>query len=115
MLKDSFLAEPVLVGRESELAELQAALKSAFSGKGKTIFVSGEAGCGKTRITREFLEIARKNEPAVLTGWCLSNAAVPYFPFVEAFDSYLSSNQDAANGVCGSVRLKVVVAGNKPF
>jgi tetratricopeptide (TPR) repeat protein len=105
MLKNSFLTEPILVGRESELLELQAALNSAFSGKGETIFVSGEAGCGKTRITNEFLEIARKNDVSVLTGWCLSNAAVPYFPFVEAFDSYLSSNEDAALSVSDQLGL----------
>ena len=57
-----------------------------FLGRGITVFISGEAGCGKTRLTKEFLEIAKKREITVLTGWCLSNATVPYFPFIEAFD-----------------------------
>jgi tetratricopeptide (TPR) repeat protein len=92
-LKSSLLAEPVLVGREQELAKLQSYLDSAIEGKGATIFVSGEAGSGKTRLTNEFLLLAKKKGVKVLTGWCLSNAAVPYFPFIEAFESYLSDSE----------------------
>jgi hypothetical protein len=42
MLKAGVLAEPVLVGRERELAELNAFLDSALEGKGTTVFVSAE-------------------------------------------------------------------------
>ena len=54
-MKAGVLAEPVLVGRESELEELIRCLDSVFEGKGKTVFVSGEAGTGKTRIVRKLL------------------------------------------------------------
>ena len=84
------LAEPVLVGREQELADLQRYLELAKEGKGTTVLVSGEAGSGKTRLVDEFLDTAKKRNFTVLSGWCLSNAAVPYFPFVEAFESYSS-------------------------
>jgi hypothetical protein len=40
MLKAGVLAEPVLVGRERELKELQSFLYSAVEGKGTTIFIS---------------------------------------------------------------------------
>jgi tetratricopeptide (TPR) repeat protein/KaiC/GvpD/RAD55 family RecA-like ATPase len=93
-LKARVLAEPVLVGRERELEELMRCLDSAFEGKGTTVFVSGEAGSGKTRITTEFLRLAREKGVAVLAGWCLSNAAVPYFPFVEAFKSYFAATDN---------------------
>jgi tetratricopeptide (TPR) repeat protein len=92
-LKLGILAESILVGRDPELEELNVALNSTIEGKGSTIFISGEAGCGKTRITNEFLEIARKKGATILTGWCLSNAAVPYFPFVEAFESFFAENE----------------------
>jgi predicted ATPase len=88
------LAEPVLVGREHELEELQSSLNSAINGKGTTIFVSGEAGAGKTRLVTEFLNQAKKQEVTILTGWCLNNAAVPYFPFFEAFNRYFSSEPE---------------------
>ena len=88
-LKSDVLAEPVLVGRERELEELQSLLNSAVEGKGTTVFISGEAGSGKTRLANEFLRVAKqKKGVAVLTGGCLSNAAAPYLPFVEAFKSY---------------------------
>ena len=91
-MKSGLLAEPVLVGRERELEELQRYLELSVEGKGTTVFVSGEAGTGKTRLVNEFLSLARqKNRITVLTGWCLSNADVPYFPFIEAFSAYYST------------------------
>ena len=94
-MSPDILAEPILVGREQELEELTGFLTSAIEGKGTTVFISGEAGSGKTRLLTEFLKIAKQkhNQLTVLTGWCLSDAAIPYFPFVEAFDSYFSTNQ----------------------
>ena len=95
--KTAILAEPILVGRERELEELKSFLDSAVEGKGKTVFVLGEAGSGKTRLVTEFLNRAKKQGVTALTGWCLSNAAVPYFPFFEAFNAYLSGVQCEEN------------------
>ncbi len=95
------LVEPVLVGREKEFRALQCHLDLAFEGKGTTVFVSGEAGSGKTRLLTEFLNVVKKKDVAVLTGWCLSTAAVPYFPFLEAFDSYASFNETSNDGQLG--------------
>ena len=97
-MKPRILVEPSLVGREKELEQLESFLESAYAGKGTTAFISGEAGCGKSRLSSEFLEIARKAGVTILVGWCLSNAAIPYFPFMEAFDSYLSENDDVGQG-----------------
>jgi len=91
MSKPTVLAEPVFVGREAELRELQSLLNSVIEGKGRTVFVSGEAGSGKTRLTREFLQAAIKQGAAVMAGWCLSDSQVPYFPFMEAFNNYYAS------------------------
>jgi predicted ATPase len=90
-LRAGVLAEPVLVGRERELKELESFLKSAIEGKGKTVFVSGEAGTGKSKLALEFLNLAKKKSISVMTGWCLSDAAVPFFPFKEAFNAYFAS------------------------
>ena len=101
MLNTVTLVEPVLVGREKEFGALQCHLDLAFEGKGTTVFVSGEAGSGKTRLLTEFLNVVKKKDVAVLTGWCLSTAAVPYFPFLEAFDSYASFNETSNDGQLG--------------
>jgi predicted ATPase len=69
---------------------LQCLLEAALEEKGKTVLISGEAGSGKTRLATEFLKKIKDNV-TVLSGWCLSNAAIPYFPFVEAFESYSST------------------------
>ncbi len=89
------LAEPALVGREHEFEELQMLLNSTIAGKGTTVFVSGEAGAGKTRLITELLNKAKKQKVKVLIGWCLSNSAVPYFPFFEAFSNYFSREHEA--------------------
>ena len=92
------LAEPILVGRERELRELQFLLDFAFEGKGRTAFVSGEAGTGKTRLINEFLNSAkRKRDVIIISGWCLSDAGVPYFPFKEAFKAYFSASATGDN------------------
>ncbi len=94
-LKTVVLAEPVLVGRETELETLNRYLESAIEGKGNTVFVSGEAGSGKTSLVNEFLDVARqKRDTNILIGWCVSNAAAPYLPFVEAFKSYFSLKEN---------------------
>ncbi len=89
-MKEEILVEPVLVGREGELEKLQNYLYSTTTGKGLTVFVSGEAGSGKTRLINEFLSSIKANEVHILRSWCLSNIAAPYFPFMEAFNAYFS-------------------------
>jgi tetratricopeptide (TPR) repeat protein len=89
MSKMEVLTEPLLVGRESELETLQHYLDMAIEEKGTTVFVSGEAGSGKTRLVNEFLSTSKlKRDLTQISGWCLSNSGVPYFPFVEAFKIY---------------------------
>ena len=79
---------------EKELEELGAFLNSTSEGKGKTVFIVGEAGSGKTRLIHEFLKGAKERGIGVLIGWCLSDAATPYFPFVEAFRSFFASSEE---------------------
>ena len=44
-----------LVGRDAELASLHAAWRAADAGQRRFVFVSGEAGIGKTRLIDEFI------------------------------------------------------------
>ena len=90
-MESRILADPQLVGREAELEKLRYFFEQAKSGKGTTVFISGEAGAGKTRLVKEFLKTVKKENVSVLSGWCLSNAAIPYFPFFEAFNKFFAS------------------------
>jgi tetratricopeptide (TPR) repeat protein len=87
-------AEPALIGREQQLEQLLKLLDSAFQGFGSAVFIGGEVGVGKTRLVTEFLNLAMKKEARVLRGWCLGEAAIPYFPFIEAINAYLSTASD---------------------
>jgi len=113
MSKSTPLVEPSFVGREKELQELKVSLESAVEGKGKTVFLSGEAGVGKSRLAAEFLADARKHGFTTLKGWCLSNAAVPYFPFFEAFNAFFSyETQDAG---IAKLEIRDLLSGSSEF
>ena len=92
-MKRLSLYNPVLVGRNDELGALFKNLDAVLNANGQTIFVSGEAGSGKTRVVNEFIEVARQKDINILYGWCLSNAGVPYFPFIEAFSAVYSMEE----------------------
>ena len=76
-------ASPVLVGREGEMAALEAALETVRQGEPAAMLVGGEAGMGKTRLIGEFTAVARDAGVRVLTGACLELGAdgLPYSPF----------------------------------
>jgi tetratricopeptide (TPR) repeat protein len=84
-------AVPKLVGRDREIEQLTQYLRSALKGRGAAVFISGEAGVGKTRLVNEFLTLAKKKGTGIFAGWCLSEANIPYFPFREAFNSYVTA------------------------
>ena len=76
-----------LVGRELAWQKLEDALNRARAGKGRVVFISGEAGIGKSRLMQDF--IACYNfEACTLYGACYSGGqTIPYLPLVEAIRS----------------------------
>lgn len=58
----------VLIGRDSELNELQSSFEAALSGRPTIILVTGEAGIGKTRLADEAAVLARAAGTRVLRG-----------------------------------------------
>jgi DNA-binding CsgD family transcriptional regulator len=76
---------PVLIGRSAELGILTAALDGAAEGHGAAIFVTGDAGVGKSRLTSEVARLAAERQVQVLTGRSTQAAVpVPYRPVEEA-------------------------------
>ncbi len=75
------------VGREAELARLQAAYDRVVEGgRPHLVTISGEAGVGKTRLVREFWEqlATESPEPLRRTGRCLSyGQGIAYWPLGE--------------------------------
>jgi DNA-binding winged helix-turn-helix (wHTH) protein/tetratricopeptide (TPR) repeat protein len=80
-------AAPLLVGREPELARLHDALERARGGERQTVFVSGEAGIGKTSLVRTFVSRAEAMSGVEIV-WGQSvehyGASEPYLPVLEA-------------------------------
>jgi len=58
------------VGREREMALLEAALERARAGKGQIVGIVAEAGTGKTRLNHEFAEHCRALGIPVVTDSC---------------------------------------------
>jgi DNA-binding CsgD family transcriptional regulator/tetratricopeptide (TPR) repeat protein len=76
---------PVVIGREAELAVLRAALGAAAAGAGGLVFLTGEAGIGKSRLVREVASDALARDVAVVTGRAVpGGASTPYRPLTEA-------------------------------
>ena len=74
---------PVLVGRATEMAALQAAFDAVRQGGPAALLIGGEAGVGKTRLISEFAAEARAAGARVLIGGCLELGAdgLPFGPF----------------------------------
>ena len=79
-------SSPIIVGRDGELARVEAALEEAATGRPVLILVRGEAGIGKSRLIREAIQRARAGGSAILHGACLDldGDGLPYLPIVEA-------------------------------
>lgn len=67
------LERPPFVGRRQEMAVLQALWEQAAQGRGHMIFISGEAGVGKTRLTEEFAALVRWHGGMVARGHCFQS------------------------------------------
>ena len=60
----------LFVGRQREMAELQASLEDALSGRGRMVMLAGEPGIGKTRTAQELATQAESRGAQTLWGWC---------------------------------------------
>ena len=74
---------PVLVGRDKQMAALDAAFAGARQGGPTAVLLGGEAGVGKSRLVSEFGQAAEAAGACVLTGGCLElgTDGLPFAPF----------------------------------
>ena len=78
-----------LAGRGEQFETLKKLFSLSTSGKGQTIFITGEAGIGKTRLVLELEKYARTMKIKMLVGRCPFRQGVyPYHSFVEAIRDY---------------------------
>jgi adenylate cyclase len=99
------------VGRQSEMAALEAALEQAIAGNAQVVGVVAEAGIGKSRLCFEFAERCRARRVAVYEAQALAHGRmIPFLPVLQLlrglFDiSDAKSSADARRKVAGTVLL----------
>lgn len=79
-----------IVGREREIARLQEAFEHASKGQTQFVFVTGEAGIGKSSVVDLFAETVHRHEQTVIArGYCVDTQGPgeAYGPLFEALES----------------------------
>jgi DNA-binding SARP family transcriptional activator/tetratricopeptide (TPR) repeat protein len=72
------------VGRAEELATLDELWRRACGGEAGVVFIGGEPGVGKSRLSAELAARAHAGGGLVLYGRCDEDLAAPLQPFIEA-------------------------------
>ena len=90
---ESALPGGPVVGREAELVELLSTWERACAGGLQLSAVSGEAGIGKTALTRKLAERCWEDGGVVLNGRCDETMVIPYQPFLGAARQYLAQRE----------------------
>ncbi len=89
------VAEAAFVGRERQLAELQAALRASREGHTVSVYIRGLSGMGKSTLVRTFLQQVRDSSDAIiLQGRCYERESVPYKALdgvVDSLSKYLAA------------------------
>ncbi|MCE9658362.1 MAG: AAA family ATPase [Burkholderiales bacterium] len=84
--------EPRLVGRDADLARLDQALADARAGRRQLLFVSGEAGIGKTALVEAFVRRHAGADVWAAQGRCVEQYGTgeAYLPVLEALEHLAS-------------------------
>jgi hypothetical protein len=78
-----------LVGRVAAVAALGRAVREAAAGRGGLVFITGEAGIGKTALAANLAGHAAERGVLVLWGSCREGRGIPgFWPWVEALRGY---------------------------
>src|SRR5689334_8873202 len=85
-----------LVGRSAELDLLSSAMDQAAKGSGRSVFITGEGGIGKTRLAAAAAERATRKGWSVAVGRAYPvEAGVPYALFSDALLPLVSKMEPA--------------------
>lgn len=88
------------LGRQEALARLDEHLQAALAGKGRAIFVSGEAGVGKSALVREFARRATEEDEGLIV-------ALGHCSTLAAGEGVYQAVRQILNQLCGDVEAAV--------
>lgn len=101
------IATESLVGRAKELSALQTCFERAMAGTRQVVFVTGEAGAGKSRLLETFLGRIQRDLPDVLVsrGLCIEayGQHEPYRLLLEAAER-LAAREDLGETIVSALR-----------
>ena len=103
------LADWPMLGRDADLARLEAALDQALSGRTAFAVVTGEPGIGKSRLCAELTARARARGARVLVGRCSQDdGAPPLWPWTTILDRLGATppSMDEATDLGGEFRVR---------
>lgn len=83
--------EPIVVGRDELLGRLNELLRLCIAGQPQTVFLSGDAGIGKTTLIRRF-SVLLPDSVTTIGGQCVAQygEVEPYLPLLEALNQLAS-------------------------
>ena len=90
---------PIPIGREAQLADLNASFEQILQGRRQVVFVTGESGIGKTTVSDAFQQmLALHPSVSVARGQCLEGfgGKEPYYPVLEALGQLARGSNGAA-------------------
>jgi len=100
--------EPAFVGRQREIQRLDESLEEANQGHGRIVFITGEAGGGKTRLLEEFVRRAASTA-TIYSGWCWEGeGARSYWPWVQILRALIAArSSEKLRDQMGSLALDI--------
>lgn len=79
-----------IFARDEELRKMDQCLLDCQNGRGLALFVTGEAGSGKTTLVKEFIHRSMRQSPGLVAAYTNCNAITgtsdPYLPFIEMIE-----------------------------
>jgi eukaryotic-like serine/threonine-protein kinase len=96
---------PAMIGRDRELAQLQAAYARTLSGQLTVVMLAGESGIGKTTLCEQFLRRVQQERSAlVLAGRCYERESLPF----KAIDPLVDELSRQLRGLPENVQASLV-------
>ena len=117
-IRDQEARDELIVGRDDELSFLRTQLRQLAGGQRRVVFVTGEAGIGKTALVDAFCRPLRSsNETRLARGQCLQGIGgkEEYYPVMEALCQLCAGpDGDAACRVLGNRAPAWLALGRDP-
>ena len=98
-----------LIGRQRELRFLVDKRRDLAKAHGGIALVAGEAGIGKSRLIREFLDATRASRGLTAVAQCRPFGSRPYGPILELLETFAPDCADIAPAASRNAQHKALV------